>query len=72
MVYPQKGRGVVIPMIAFIERGMRLPMGRVTKDFLIAHKICAHQCASNLFRVLGSLDALNEQMGLNLTSHNII
>ena len=24
---------VVIPMIAFIEEGMRIPMGRVTKDF---------------------------------------
>ena len=27
---------VVIPMIAFIEGGMRIPKGRVTKDFLIA------------------------------------
>ena len=24
---------VVIPMIAFIEKGMRILMGRVTKDF---------------------------------------
>ena len=59
-------------MIAFIEGGMRLPMGRVTRDFLIAHKICLHQCAPNLFKVLGSVDALNEQMGLNLTRHDVI
>ena len=26
---------VVIPMIAFIEGGMTLPMGRVTRDYLI-------------------------------------
>ena len=26
---------VVIPIIAVIEGGMRIPMGRVTKDFLI-------------------------------------
>ena len=26
---------VVIPMIAFIEGGMTLPMGRITEDYLI-------------------------------------
>jgi len=51
---------VVIPMIAFIEGGMMLPMGRVTRDYLINHRLCPHQCAPNLFRVLGSIDALNE------------
>ena len=30
---------VIIPMIAFIEGGIRLPMGRVTKDYLIAHRM---------------------------------
>ena len=33
---------VVIPLIAFIERGMMLPMGRVTRDYLIALKLCPH------------------------------
>ena len=51
---------VVIPMIAFREGGMMLPIGRVTRDYLIAHKLCPHQCAPNLFRVLSSVDALNE------------
>ena len=32
-------REVVIAMIAFIEGGMRIHMGRVTRDFLIAHKL---------------------------------
>ena len=58
---------VVIPMIAFMEGGMRLPMRRVTRDYLIAHRIYPHQCAPNLFKVLGSVDTLNEQMGLGLT-----
>ena len=58
---------VVIPMIAFIKRGMTLLMGRVTRDYLINHRLCPHQCTPNLFRVLGSIDALNEQMGLRLT-----
>ena len=63
---------VVISMIAFIEGEMRLPMGNVTRDYLIAHKLCPHQCAPNLFRILGSVDTLNEQMGLNLTWHDIV
>ena len=63
----RKEMEVAIPMITFIEGGMRLPMGRVTRDYLIAHRICLHQCAPNLFRVLGSVDTLNKQMGLGLT-----
>ena len=63
---------VVIPMIAFIEKGIRLPMGSVTRDYLIAHKLCPHQCVPNLFRVLSSLDTLNKQIGLNLTWHNVV
>ena len=30
---------VVIPMIAFIEGGMTLPMGRITKYYLLNHKL---------------------------------
>ena len=59
-------------MIAFIKGEMTLPMGRVTIDYLIAHKLCPHQYASNLFRILGSVDDLNEQMGLNLTQHDVV
>ena len=57
----------VIPMIAFIEGGMTIPMGRITKDYLFNHRLCPHQCAPNVFRVLGSVDALNDQMNLGLT-----
>ena len=60
-------REVIIPMIAFIEGGMMLPMGRITRNYLIANRLCPHQCAPNLFRILGSVNALNEQMGLRLT-----
>ena len=41
---------IVIPMITFIEGGMTLPMGRVTWDYLINHRLSPHQSASNLFR----------------------
>ena len=47
-------------------------MGRVTRDYLIAHRIFPHQYALNLFRVLGTVDALNEQMGLGLTWYDVV
>ena len=50
---------VTIPKIAFIEGGMTIPMGRITKDYLRAHRLCPQQCASNFFRVLGAIDALD-------------
>ena len=62
---------VVIPMIAFTEGGMRIPMGRVTRDYLIAHKLSPTQCAPNMFRILGSVDAFNEKIGVNLTHHDV-
>ena len=58
---------VVIPMIAFIEGGITLPMGSITRDYLRNHRLCPHQCAPNLFRVLGAVDALNQHLGLGLT-----
>ena len=63
---------VIIPMIAFIEGGMTLPMGRITWNYLINHRICPYQCAPNLFRVLGSVDALNEHLRLGLTWHDVV
>ena len=50
---------VFIPMIAFIEGGMILPMGRITRDYLFNHRLTPYQCTPNLFRVLGSVDVLN-------------
>ena len=62
---------VVIPMIAFIEGGMTLPIGRITRDYLLNYRLCPHQCAANMFRVLGCADALNDQMNLGLTWHDV-
>ena len=63
---------VVIPMIAFIEGEMTLPMHRITRDYLFNHRLTLHQCAPNMFRVLGSIDVLNERMGLGLTWHDVV
>ena len=40
--FDRKVGEVVIPMIAFIERGMTIPMGRITRDYLCAHRFCPH------------------------------
>ena len=33
---------VVIPMITFIKGGMTLPIGRITKDYLLNHRLCPY------------------------------
>ena len=63
---------VIIPMIAFIEGGMTLPMGSITRYYLRNHRLCPHQCAHNLFRILGAIDALNQHLGLGLTWLDIV
>ena len=50
---------------------MRILMGTVTRDYFWAHRLAPTQCASNMFRILGSVDALNEKMGLNLTHYDV-
>ena len=62
---------VVILMIAFIEGGMTIPMGTLTRNFLRYFRLSPTQCAPNMFRVLGCIEALNEKINLNLTHHNV-
>ena len=51
-------------MIAFIEGGMRIPIGKVTRDFSTLFILT--QCAANMFRIFGSVDAINEKNGYKL------
>ena len=67
----RKMNEVVIPMIAFIERGMTIPLGTLTRNYLRYFKLSPTQCTPNMFRVLGSIEALNERMNLNLTHRDI-
>ena len=62
---------VVIPMIVFIEGGMEIPIGRVTRDFLTNYKLTPTQCSPNVFRVLGNINIINQKMGTNLTWHDV-
>ena len=58
-------------MIAFIEGGMTIPMGILTRNFLRFFRLSPTQCAPNMFMVLGRIEALNERMNLNLTHHDV-
>ena len=58
-------------MIAFIEGGMTIPMGKITRSYLRFFRLSPTQCTPNMFRVLGSIEALNERMDLNLTHHDV-
>ena len=61
----------MIPIIAFLEGGMRLPMRPVVRDYLRHFRLAPIQCAVNMFRILGNVDTLNEQVGLRLTHHDV-
>ena len=72
LAFDQEVGEVTIPMIAFIEGGMTIPMGRITRDYLRAHRLCPQQYAPNFFRILGAIDALDRHLGLGLTWYNIV
>ena len=67
----RKMNEVVMPMIAFIEGGMIIPMGTITRNYFRYFRLFPTQCTPNMFRVLGSIEALNERMNLNLTHHKV-
>ena len=62
---------VVIPMVAFMEGGMTIPMGTITRNYLRFFRLSPTQCAPNMFKVLGSIEALNERMNLELTHYDV-
>ena len=72
LAFDRKVGEVIISMIALIEGGMTLPIGRITRDYLRNHRFCPQQCAPNLFRILEAVDALNQHLGLGLTWHDVV
>ena len=50
---------------------MTVLMGRITRDYLRAHRLYPHQCAPNFFRVLRSIHTLDQHLGLGLTWYNV-
>ena len=72
LVFDQEVGEVIILMIAFIEGGMTISMGRITRDYLRSHRLCPQQCAPNFFRILGAVDALDRHLGLGLTWDDVV
>ena len=62
---------VDIPMVTFIEGKMELPMGRVTRDYLMNYRLTPTQCSLKVFRVLRCVDMLNRKMRTNLPWHDV-
>ena len=50
---------------------MTIPMGTITRNYLRFFKLSPTQYSPNMFRVLGSIEALNKRMNLNLTHHDV-
>ena len=69
--YKRETGEVVIPVLAFVEGGMRIPMGPVTRCYLRHFRLAPTQCTGNMFRILGCVDVLKEKMGLRLTHHDV-
>ena len=69
--FMRQGGKVVILIIAFLEGGMRIPMGPVMRDYLRHFRLAPVQCAVNVFRILDCVDALKEKIGLKLTHHDV-
>ena len=72
LAFDREVEEVIIPMIAFIEGGMTIPMGRITRDYLHSHRLCPQQCAPNFFRILGAVDALDQHLRLGLTWYDVV
>ena len=62
---------VVLPLIAVVEKGVKIPMSDLLTNFLRHFKVCLDQCTLNFFRVNSNVDTLNKRLGLNLIEHDI-
>lgn len=69
IIFRREGR-VVIPLIAIVEGGVRIPMSNLLTNFLCHFKSISTN-APLTFRIVGSVDTLNKRLGLNFTEHDI-
>ena len=61
---------VVIPLIPFVEGGVRIPLRNLLVRFLRHFKLCLDQCAPNVFGIVSCVNILNERLGLKLTEQD--
>jgi hypothetical protein len=62
---------LVLPIVAIVEGGVRIPMHPLFIQFLIHFRLSPFQCVPNVFRIVMESAVLNEKLGLNLTVHDI-
>jgi hypothetical protein len=62
---------LVLPMVAIIEGGVRIPMHTFLLQFLAHFRLAPIQCAPNVFRIVIGTAVLMEKLGLDLTVHDI-
>uniref|UniRef100_A0A2N9I4R5 Transposase (putative) gypsy type domain-containing protein n=1 Tax=Fagus sylvatica TaxID=28930 RepID=A0A2N9I4R5_FAGSY len=62
---------LVLPMVAIIEGGVRIPMHTFLLQFLAHFRLAPIQCAPNVFRIVMGTAVLMEKLGLDLTVHDI-
>uniref|UniRef100_A0A2N9IT32 Transposase (putative) gypsy type domain-containing protein n=1 Tax=Fagus sylvatica TaxID=28930 RepID=A0A2N9IT32_FAGSY len=62
---------LVLPIVAIVEGGVRIPMHTFLLRFLTHFRLNPLQCAPNVFRIVMGTAVLMEKLGLNLTVHDI-
>lgn len=58
--------GVVFPLIAFPEGGLRFPLTPLFRQAFSFWGLCPHQFIKNFYRVISGMEALNRALGLRL------
>jgi hypothetical protein len=64
-------RDLVLPIIAIVEGGVRIPMHPFLIQFLTHFRLGPLQCVPNVFRIVMGTAVLMEKLGLELTVHDI-
>lgn len=62
---------LILPMVAIIEGGIRIPMHPLLINFMNHYRLCPLQCVPHVFRIVMGTTMLNEKLGLDLIMHNI-
>jgi hypothetical protein len=62
---------LVLPIVAIVEDGIRIPMHPFLIQFLIHFRLSPLQCVPNVFRIVMGTAVLIDKLGLNLTVHDI-
>ena len=60
----RKTNEVIIPMIAFVEGVMTIPMGTLTRNYLSYFRLSPTQCAPNMSRILFKVQARRGEVDL--------